>query len=78
MGRGLSYRREVRNKAIARKKRICSNYGFTWYNVDGKYAKGKIHCNCDTCAYGKNYDLPTYKMLVEHERFQFALRDLAS
>lgn len=57
--RTRAYRREVRNKAIARKKRIvkyvyCMNDS-GWYPHDGQYSKGKIHCSCPLCAFGK-YD----------------------
>lgn len=56
MGRTRSYRRDVRNKAIARKKNIAKHiYGWDYYNHDGMYSKGKIHCSCYLCAFGK-YD----------------------
>ena len=44
MERTRAYRRDVRKRAIKRKKRICrANYGWDWYKVDGKYSKGKIN-----------------------------------
>ena len=48
----LVHKIEMREKHIARKKRICKNvYGFDWYrNGDGHYNKGKIHCSCPMCA----------------------------
>ena len=54
MERTRAYRREVRNKAIARKKRIVKNvyYMDNWYPHDGQYSKGKIHCSCPLCAFG--------------------------
>lgn len=55
MSRTRAYRRNVRNKAIARKKRIVSHYGFDWYPHDGQYSKGKIHCSCKMCAF-RGYD----------------------
>lgn len=45
MERTRAYRRDVRKRTIKRKKRICKKlYGHDWYNADGKYSKGKIHC----------------------------------
>ena len=91
MTRTRSYRREVRNKTIARKKRICrSIYGGSphrlyespepgyWYKVDGKYAKGKIYCGCKMCKYGKHYDLPTLRDLREREVTNEAIKDFFS
>ncbi|MBO5388910.1 MAG: hypothetical protein J6A59_12365 [Lachnospiraceae bacterium] len=88
MFRTRSYRRDVRNKTIARKKRICrAIYGGSphrlyetpepgyWYKVDGKYAKGKIHCSCKMCKYSKHYGLPTVRDLREREIERDALKD---
>ena len=49
--RTRAYRREVRNKHIARKKRIAKRIWGTWYKHDGMYSKGKIHCSCVMCAF---------------------------
>ena len=48
----LTYKFEMREKHIARKKNICKHvYGFDWYlKGDGYYNKGKIHCSCPMCA----------------------------
>ena len=88
MGRTRSYRRDVRNKTIARKKRICrAIYGGSphrlyespepgyWYTVDGRYAKGKIHCSCKMCTYSKTYKLPTVKEMRAYESFKIDLKD---
>ena len=51
MSRGIVYTREKREQHIARKKRIvrqCAGIN-DWYNCDGKYDKGKIHCSCGVC-----------------------------
>lgn len=88
MTRTRSYRREVRNKTIARKKSICraiyGGYshklyesptpGF-WYKVDGRYAKGKIHCSCKMCTYSKYYDLPRISDMKDKEVVKDALKD---
>ena len=67
--RGREYRRYVRNKTILRKKRIIHLiYVFDWYNHDGKYANGKIHCGCGLCKYGRKYRLPTIKDMREESR----------
>ena len=58
--RGTDYRRYVRTKAILRKKRISNSvYGLDWYKHDGQYSKGKIHCGCGLCKFGKRYGMPT-------------------
>lgn len=50
MERTRVYRRDARHHAICRKKAIClKRSGNDWYDVDGKYDKGKIHCNCGIC-----------------------------
>ena len=51
MSRGIVYTREKREQHIARKKRIVHHYAYIgeWYNGDGKYDKGKIHCSCGMC-----------------------------
>lgn len=86
MIRTRSYRREVHNKTIARKKRICrAIYGASiggvetpgkWYKHDGQYSKGKIHCSCKMCTYSKFYDLPRVKDLIDRDRVKSALEDL--
>lgn len=85
MQRTRAYRREVRNKTIIRKKRICrAIYGISlggvdnpgqWYKHDGQYSKGKIHCSCKLCTYGKWYGLPTLKDEKEKIVKEDALRD---
>lgn len=45
MGRH-SYAIEMREKHIARKKRICKLiYHVDWYDNDNQYSKNKIHCS---------------------------------
>ncbi len=88
MSRGIAYTREMRNKHIARKKRICrAIYGGSshklnesptpgfWYKVDGRYSKGKIHCSCKMCTYSKYYDLPRISDMREKELVANALKD---
>ena len=54
--RSRAYTREVRNKAIARKKKINGyHHDMGWYKFDGMYSKGKVHCSCVMCAFRK-YD----------------------
>lgn len=56
--RGLAYKRNARNNAIKHKKRIAlSSLGTEWYEKDGMYSKGKIHCSCGMCKYGKKFGL---------------------
>lgn len=86
MSRTRSFRRDVRNKTIARKKRICrAIYGASiggfenpgaWYKYDGQYSKGKIHCSCKMCTYSKYYGLPKFKDMIDKEVVKSALKDL--
>lgn len=74
--RGMGYRRYVRNKAVIRKKSICrSVYGFDWYQHDGQYAKGKIHCGCGLCKPDRKYGLPTVRDIRERSREKILLDD---
>ena len=69
MQRTRAWRREQRNKQIRRKKRISKHWGFDWYSVDGKYSKGKIHCGCGLCKWGRRYGLPTLRTVRELSKF---------
>lgn len=74
--RGREYRRYVRNKTILRKKCISNSvYGLDWYKHDGQYSKGKIHCGCGLCKFGKRYGLPTIKCMRELSREKILRRD---
>lgn len=74
--RGTDYRRHVRSKAILRKKRISNSvYGLDWYKHDGQYSKGKIHCGCGLCKFGKRYGLPTTRDMRENTREHMLLDD---
>lgn len=77
--RGIAYRRYARYKTIRRKKRISNAvYGLEWYKCDGRYAKGKIHCGCGLCKFGKKYGLPTIRDLRETSREKILLQDYES
>ena len=74
--RGTEYRRYIRSKAILRKKRISNSvYGLDWYKHDGQYSKGKIHCGCGLCKFGKRYGLPTTRDMREESREKILLND---
>lgn len=74
--RDRAYLRDVRNRKIQRKKRISKSvYGFDWYKHDGQYSKGKIHCGCELCKFGKRYGLPTVKDIREKSRERIMLED---
>lgn len=50
MNRTCEYRRLQRSRVIRRKKRISHmRYGLDFYEDDGRYSKGKIHCSCQIC-----------------------------
>lgn len=74
--RNMAYRRYVRNKTIQRKKHISNAiYGFDWYHRDGQYSKGKIHCGCGLCKFGKKYGLPTVRDMRELSREKHLLKE---
>lgn len=75
--RTKAYYREMRHKAICRKKHISrAVYGIDWYKVDGAYSKGKIHCGCGLCKFGRKYGLPTFQDRKSAEIVRLALQDL--
>lgn len=77
--RNKSFRRDMRNRKIAHRKKICKHvYGMDWYKHDGMYAKGKIHCSCKMCTWSKSFDLPSLKDEIEKERVKDMLEDLYS
>lgn len=51
--RNYVYRKEMRIRAIAKKKRIYNknNPCFPWNDHDGKLSKGKVHCSCPMCRF---------------------------
>lgn len=74
--RGKAYHRDVRDKNIQRKKRISKAvYGLDWYPHDGQYSKGKVHCGCGLCKFGKKYDLPTVRCMREKSREKILMKD---
>ena len=71
MIRGLAYRRYVRNKSIIRKKRISNQcYGFDWYDFDGQYSKGKIHCGCGMCKPTKRFCYPSLEIVRNNTKIK--------
>ena len=74
MERTRAYRRDVRKRAIKRKKRICrENYGWDWFKVDGMYSKGKIHCGCILCKREKHYGIPTIREVRAQEYVRYCM-----
>jgi len=74
--RTREYRRNERHKAIARKKHLSHElYGFDWCKKDGMYSKGKIHCSCKMCTFGKTFHLSTIKDRKEKELVKEAIFD---
>lgn len=74
--RNKAYLRDVRNRKIQRKKRISKEvYGFDWYHHDGQYSKGKIHCGCGICKFGKKFGLPTTRDMKEQSIEKILLDD---
>jgi hypothetical protein len=53
MKRTRSFTRKMRAKHIRRKKSITRNYHawdeYPYYQHDGMYSKGKVHCSCPLC-----------------------------
>lgn len=76
MGRGLSFKRDIRNRKIQRSKRIDHSIHDTpWYNCDGKYSKGKIYCGCKLC---KPKWIPITRSIRESEIFKLEMKDYKS
>lgn len=76
MHRTREYRRTVRKNTIKRRKNIAvKRDGQDWYDCDGKYSKGKIHCNCGQCKPGRMFDLPNTRMKRELDKFRHELSD---
>ena len=85
MYRTRQYRRDIRNRKIARKKKLCRALYWTsiggqenpgaWYKHDGQYSKGKIHCSCKACTFGKHFGLPTLRDERESSKFKSELSD---
>lgn len=63
--RTRAYYREMRHKAICRKRyidyKILKNKDHLHYEHDGQYSKNKIHCSRSLCKYRKVYRLPTHR-----------------
>lgn len=76
--RSRAYYRKQRAKHIRRKKNIClKEYGWAYYEHEGSYSKGKIHCSCPLCTaktknkWGYNFkpsELKKIKSLEEQEK----------
>ena len=78
MERTRAFRRDVRKRTIKRKKHICKKvYGHDWYNVDGKYSKGKIHCGCKMCKYEKHFGIPTIREKRVQEYVKYCMNEYA-
>ena len=66
----------TKGQKLLRKKRISNSvYGLDWYHHDGQYSKGKIHCGCELCKFGKKYGLPTTRDMREFLREKILLDD---
>lgn len=77
--RTRAYRRNVRHKAICRKKGIVlARDGSGWYKFDGQYSKGKIFCDCGICKPCRKWGLETIKMKKEREIVEYAFNDYYS
>ena len=76
--RSRAYYRKQRAKHIRRKKNIClKEYGWAYYEHEGSYSKGKIHCSCPLCTaktknkWGYNFkpsELKKIESLEEQEK----------
>jgi len=74
--RDRAYFRKARHKAICHRKNICMRiYGMDWFNKDGKYAKGKIHCGCGLCKPGKRFHQPSLKTRKELAKYETELKE---
>lgn len=74
--RTLAYKRYQRHRAISRKKNICrKKQGSDWYKHDGQYDKGKIHCSCGSCKFGRKFGLPTFNDIKNQKKFKADIED---
>jgi len=84
--KNYNFRKMQRDLHIKKRKRIC-HYQETsqgsdwskmvpmeWYNVDGKYDKGKIHCGCPLCKPYKGYR-PSGKNELENFKANLAIKE---
>lgn len=80
MSRGIAYTRDVRNRSIERKKRICREvkHDLNWYKFDGQYSKGKIHCGCGICKPSRRFGYPTLRTERELQKFNLDLREFTN
>lgn len=77
--RGLAYNRDTRNKKIAEKKRKSFfAYGSDFYDKDGKYAKGKIHCSCPICKYSKFFGIKVRCEAISDYDYMEQMKDLTN
>ncbi len=68
MSRSRAYTREMRHKAISRKKYLSQHaFGLDWFRVDGAYSKGHIGCGCKMCKYTKYYNIPLLYEMKDRE-----------
>ncbi len=76
MERTRAYRRDVRNRAIRRKKRRSrAYYGLDWFKVGGAYSKGHIGCGCGLCKYEKHRKVPRLYEVSEREYIRYCNKD---
>ncbi len=76
MKRTRAYRRDIRNRKIARKKRISEKYfGIKWFKFDGAYSKGHIGCSCWLCKREKHYNIPHVYELKDMDHVEQSLDD---
>lgn len=74
MSRGIAFNRDIRNRKIAHRKMISEHYnGFPYYEYDGQYSKGKIHCSCVMCTFSKKFHLKSFKDVLEDEIEKYEL-----
>ena len=73
--RGRAYRRDHRNRAIRRKKRIVDAvYNGDYFKHDGQYSKGHIGCGCGLCRPGKRFGEPSLADWKKSQAFRMDMR----
>ncbi|WP_035773211.1 hypothetical protein [Butyrivibrio sp. VCD2006] len=76
MGRTRAYRRDVRNRAIAHKKRIWKDIWKDEYFIpDGKFAKAHMGCGCYLCKPWKHCKELSDAQLRELDHVKQAMDD---
>lgn len=63
------------NKYTAGRIDLTRKIPFEYYDHDGQYDKGKIHCGCGICKPYKKCGRKSYKQEIQEKKSSYALKD---